>query len=200
MADRERSDELGDALEDLDRALDDLELRVVSGHGPAVRLMPAQGGALNKAVVEGFERAFFAGAPRVVDELCDPRMVHHTPPADVDPTLAGLQRALRAYRQAFPDLRMESLEVTADSDFAASHWVVSGTHEGELFGFAPSGRQVRIRGMNCYRLRDGRITEMWTEFDRLALLQQLGLMPARNPLRASRLRRRGDDRRHELPD
>jgi predicted ester cyclase len=193
MADRESSDELDDALEELDRALGDLELRVVSALGPAAPLTSAQGGALNKAVVEGFERAFFAGAPRVLEELCDPAMVHHTPPADVEPTLAGLQRALRAYRQAFPSLRMESLEVTADGDFAASHWVVSGTHEGELFGFAPSGKQVRIQGMNCYRLRDGRITEMWTEFDRLALLQQLGLMPARNPLRARRLRRELSD-------
>jgi predicted ester cyclase len=200
VADHDRSGELDDALEELDRALDELELRLVSGASPAVRAASAQGGALNKAVVESFERAFFTGSPRALDELCDPGMVHHTPPADVEPTLAGLQRALRAYREAFPGLRMESLEVTADSNFAASHWVVSGTHHGELFGFAPSGKQVRIQGMNCYRLRDGRITEMWTEFDRLALLQQLGLMPARNPLRASRLRPPSGDRRREARD
>jgi predicted ester cyclase len=186
MADREGSDELHDALEDLDRALGDLELRLSSGSVPTVRLTTASDATLNKAVVERLERAFFAGTPSDVDALCDPEMVHHTPPADVEPTVAGLKRALEAYRRAFPGLRVERLEVTADGHFAASHWVVSGTHRGELFGFSPSGRQVRVQGMNCYRLRDGRITEMWTQFDRLALLQQLGLMPARDPLRLRR--------------
>jgi hypothetical protein len=35
-----------------------------------------------------------------------------------------------------------------------------------------------VEGMNFYRLRRGRITDVWTQFDGVGMLQQLGVMPA----------------------
>jgi predicted ester cyclase len=32
--------------------------------------------------------------------------------------------------------------------------------------------------MNFYRLANGRITDVWTQFDGVSMLQQLGVMPA----------------------
>ena len=31
---------------------------------------------------------------------------------------------------------------------------------------------------NFYRLKDGRVTDIWTQFDGVALMQQLGAIPA----------------------
>ena len=44
--------------------------------------------------------------------------------------------------------------------------------------YAATGRQVSVEGMNFYRLADGRITEAWTQFDGLGLMQQLGAIPS----------------------
>jgi len=32
--------------------------------------------------------------------------------------------------------------------------------------------------MNFYRLREGRVTDIWTQFDGIGMMQQLGAMPS----------------------
>ncbi len=46
------------------------------------------------------------------------------------------------------------------------------------FGLPATGNRVSFSGINLYRIEDGLITEIWEGYDRLPLLQQLGLMPA----------------------
>jgi predicted ester cyclase len=37
---------------------------------------------------------------------------------------------------------------------------------------------VRIGGISIFRLTEGKIAEHWEQLDRLALMQQLGVIPA----------------------
>jgi predicted ester cyclase len=41
-------------------------------------------------------------------------------------------------------------------------------------GIKPTGREITLRGINVFRVRDGVITERWGRLDDLGLLQQLG--------------------------
>ena len=45
-------------------------------------------------------------------------------------------------------------------------------------GIPATGQPIRVEGMNFYCLRDGRVTDLWTQFDGVALMQQLGAIPA----------------------
>ena len=45
-------------------------------------------------------------------------------------------------------------------------------------GIPASGQKIKVEGMNFYRLKDGRVTDIWTQFDGTALMQQLGAIPA----------------------
>jgi predicted ester cyclase len=40
-------------------------------------------------------------------------------------------------------------------------------------GISAVGQPTRVEGMNFYRLDDGRVTDIWVQFDTLALMQQL---------------------------
>ena len=42
---------------------------------------------------------------------------------------------------------------------------------------APTGRDVRYTGMDLNCIADGKIVESWVNYDALALLQQIGLVP-----------------------
>ena len=44
-------------------------------------------------------------------------------------------------------------------------------------GETPTGRDVVLRGVNIFRIVDGKIVERWGRLDHLGLLQQLGLIP-----------------------
>lgn len=132
----------------------------------------------NKTIVERFERAFAANDAATIDELCDPRLVDHNPVPGAPPTLDGFKTTIAGYTTAFPDLRIEDLHVIAEGDIVATRWTAVGTQEGDMPGIPATGRQIRVEGMNFYTLRNGRITDVWTQYDAMGMMQQLGVMPA----------------------
>jgi predicted ester cyclase len=45
-------------------------------------------------------------------------------------------------------------------------------------GIPATGRRITVEGMNFYRLEGDRVTDVWTQFDGVGLMQQLGATPA----------------------
>ena len=77
---------------------------------------------------------------------------------------------------AFPDFRLERLALVIDGDRHADRWVMTGTHEGPLFGIPPTGRTIRIEGATFTRLGpDGLVVEDVHHTDFAALMAQLGV-------------------------
>ena len=63
----------------------------------------------------------------------------------------------------------------AEGDLVAARYSWRGTHKGEAFlGIPPSGKAILVRGMDFFRLRDGKIVEHWDNVDELGMLTQLG--------------------------
>ena len=81
-------------------------------------------------------------------------------------------------RTAFPDFKLQLKEGVADRDHIAFHWTVSGTQKGEFQGVPASGKRIEFSGMTLDRLRDGKVVSEHVYFDRLAMLEQLGVAPA----------------------
>lgn len=84
--------------------------------------------------------------------------------------------ASEGWRKMAPDMTMSVLRIVADCDLVAAHFEGVGTNTGAGNGFPATGRPIRVRGMTFFRLEGGQIIEEWTEFDRYALLEQLGLL------------------------
>jgi steroid delta-isomerase-like uncharacterized protein len=77
---------------------------------------------------------------------------------------------------AFPDFRLERVELVIDGERHADRWIMSGTHRGELFGIAPTGRKVRIEGATFTRMgRDGLVAQDVHFSNTASLLAQLGV-------------------------
>lgn len=79
------------------------------------------------------------------------------------------------YRNAIPDLHLEIEDIIVGDrgEKATFSWSGSGTHEGELMGVAPTGKQVNSSGHTFLRLENGKIAEEWVQWDNLGLLQQI---------------------------
>jgi steroid delta-isomerase-like uncharacterized protein len=128
----------------------------------------------NIEIITRFEYAFRAADHTTIDELCDPGLVDHNPAPGEELTLAGFKQKVAAFKASFPDLKEDLQDIIASGDTVATRWVVTGTHQQELMGIPASGGAIRVEGMNFYRLKDGRVTDIWTQFDGVALMQQLG--------------------------
>jgi steroid delta-isomerase-like uncharacterized protein len=132
----------------------------------------------NIQTITRFEREFRQGEHATIDELCDPDLVDHTPAPDQEPTLAGFKEKVAGFKAVFPDLEEDLQDIIASGDTVATRWVVTGSQQQEFMGIPASGQKVRVEGMNFYRLKDGRVTDIWTQFDGVGMMQQLGAIPA----------------------
>ena len=131
----------------------------------------------NKTIARRFyEEVFNHRNLALVDELCTANHVFHNPPM----TLHGreeFKQLLSLYISAFPDARFTVEDQIAEGDRVASRYTFRGTHQGDLMGIAPTGKQVTVTGMIINRIVNGQSEEGWLNFDALGMLQQLGAIP-----------------------
>jgi steroid delta-isomerase-like uncharacterized protein len=86
---------------------------------------------------------------------------------------AGAQR-IGGFVTALPDLAWTFDEVIAEGDRVAARWTTRGTHDGDLLGFAATGKPVEFTGISFFTVRCGKIVEFQTEMDAAGLLEQVG--------------------------
>jgi steroid delta-isomerase-like uncharacterized protein len=134
--------------------------------------------APNTGIITRFEQAFRAADQAAIDELADPGLADHNPAPGHEPTLAGFKEKVASFKAMFPDLVEELQDVVASGDTVATRWVVTGSLQQDFMGIPATGQPIRVEGMNFYRLRDGRVTDVWTQFDAVAMMQQLGPVAA----------------------
>src|SRR5712692_2646224 len=61
-------------------------------------------------------------------------------------------------RDAIPD-RVDVIEdIIADGDRVGMLWRLTGTHKGDLFGIAPTGKRIDVHELGILRLANGKIT------------------------------------------
>ena len=130
-------------------------------------------------VITRFEHAFRAADQATIDELCDPGLVDHNPAPDHEPTLAGFKQKVADFKAMFPDLVEDLQDIIASGDTVATRWVVTGSLQLDFMAIPAAGQTIKVEGMNFYRLKDGRVTDVWTQFDGVALMQQLGALGRR---------------------
>jgi steroid delta-isomerase-like uncharacterized protein len=83
---------------------------------------------------------------------------------------------------AFPDGHVTVHGVHVIDEVVVEEGIFTGTHNGVLQGPAgdipPTGRTVSVDYIQVLRIRDGKHVSFNLMYDRLLLLEQLGLMPA----------------------
>ena len=82
-------------------------------------------------------------------------------------------------RQGMPDLECPIEDVIAQGDRVAGRFSLRGTHDGTLLGIPATGKKVDVEVMVIGRFdRAGKWAEDWSCWDRLGLMEQLGVIPA----------------------
>lgn len=130
----------------------------------------------NKAIASRvIDEVLSQGKYEVATELYSPEFVNHAGSRDVG--LAEDQAAARGWRLAFPDLQMTTELLVAEGNLVAVLWRGKGTNTGEGNGLPVTGKGGESRGITIWRIVDGKITEEWSDFGQLDMLQQMGLVP-----------------------
>ena len=84
--------------------------------------------------------------------------------------------------RAFSDAHVEVDDVEIIDDVAVEEGTFTGTHDGVLHSpmgeFQPTGRSVNLDYIQVLRFREGKHVSFNLMFDRLQMVEQLGLIPA----------------------
>ena len=132
----------------------------------------------NKKTVTSFiDRLFSQGDVTAVDDYLSDDFVNDDPPFGASADREGMRLAGAKFRAAFPDWHSEVHLLIGEDHLVAEVFTARGTHRGAMMGEAPSGREVTLRGINVFRVHDGRISERWGRLDDLGFLKHLGLAP-----------------------
>ena len=134
----------------------------------------------NKTIVRDMiDSLFTRGDADAVDEYLGEGFVWHDPSVGgLSADREGVRTAAALIRAAFPDWHSDLHMLVGESDIVVERFTASGSHQGEFLGVAPTGRTVTLRGINIFRITDGRVVEWWSRLDTLGMLSQLGLVDA----------------------
>ncbi len=83
----------------------------------------------------------------------------------------------KGWRMAAPDLQMTDERMSVMGDVVTVDWIARGTHTGRGNGLQPSGKRILVRGSSRFRMVNGKIAEVWNEYNRDDLFRQIGVNP-----------------------
>jgi steroid delta-isomerase-like uncharacterized protein len=132
----------------------------------------------NQAALGKFAEAVNTGNFDLFDQVVAPDCVDHDPAAGQVAGPAGYRMLFSGMRAAFPDMSVALETMVADDDSIAFAYTLTGTHKGTIMGISPSGKKVRIRGLQISKFKGGKMVERWGSSDELTLLKQIGATPS----------------------
>jgi steroid delta-isomerase-like uncharacterized protein len=134
---------------------------------------------INKAVVNQFNEILSSGNFDRMDELFTPDFIRHSQ-ASGDVQIQSLEQYKQYEKMiltAFPDEKNIIHIILAEGDYVAGYNTLIATQKGSFSPFPATGKTGKSDYIWICRLKDGKITEMWVEWDNLAWLTQLGHFP-----------------------
>lgn len=134
--------------------------------------------AENKRIVLDFYRLIVsAGQTELIPAFVSPDYHDHNAGEASPSGPAALIEHLNGIRRTLPDLTLTCHEAIAEGEWVAVRVTATGTHTGSWQGIRPTGKTIRLRGINLDRVVDGRIAEHYGEADTVSMLVQMGVDP-----------------------
>lgn len=133
----------------------------------------------NIATVKAFfDEVYTKGHLVAADKYLAPDLRFHDASApDFHGGLEGWKERESMYRKAFPNKLVQIDDIfSADDNRVIVQWTVQGTQKGELHDIPATHKHIKVTGIVIYRLAHGKIADITQSWDRLGLLEQLGIV------------------------
>lgn len=90
--------------------------------------------------------------------------------------LKEVTNCIQLVLKALPDAQVKVEDIFATEKRAALRITISGTHQGEFLGTAPTENKVELNQINLYRFEEGKIAETWQLMDIAGFMRQIGAL------------------------
>src|SRR5262245_28383294 len=108
-----------------------------------------------------------------IDELLDEHYIQHN---DLGPGREPVKTMMAQLRSGLSQIAVHIHDLICEADRVVARIEIEGRHTGVLFGAPATGRTIRIKAIDIWRVENGKLKEHWDSVDRLGMLQQLELV------------------------
>ena len=134
----------------------------------------------NRQIVQRFmDECWNQGNLNTVMELVADDCRYHDP---VFPSLTSgaenIKNHIQTCRSGFPDLMFTIDDTIAERNEVVIHWTGTGTHKGQFLGMPPTNKKASVTGTSIYRIEGSKIAEVWSNWNLMSLMEQLGIAMA----------------------
>jgi predicted ester cyclase len=113
---------------------------------------------------------------RLIEEVINGGRLELIPELYLPGMVASARSWIAPFRESFPDVSMQIVELVAERERVAGRFRCSGTNLGPWRGRPPTGRRFEdVDEVYFFRVSEGRIAEAWGLEDTRSRLRQLGL-------------------------
>ncbi|SRR5713101_5188463 len=129
---------------------------------------------MNKAVTRRFLEEFKNGQMmQAVDELFTADAKLHLPAEGLPEGREGQKAIGQVVFAAFPDVHVTLEDTIAEGARVAERHTARATHKGTFMGVPATGKKIYWTENHIYRLVNGRIAELWSEWSYQKLMDQI---------------------------
>lgn len=132
----------------------------------------------NKAIIVQLNDAQNAKDLESMASLMAPDLVRHcqATPDTVD-SREDYLALIESWQNIIPDAHQVINQIIAEDDMVAVHATLTGTQTGPMGPIPPTNKQFVSNALAMFRIENGLVQEIWVEWDNVAILSQLGVMP-----------------------
>jgi steroid delta-isomerase-like uncharacterized protein len=135
--------------------------------------------ALEEQNMEAARKVHLAWATRDFDLIrasCKPDTVMYSPSkTKFTDELEKMIEFDQEFCAAFPNYEISIEDIIAKGDKVAIRAIVRGVHKGEFMGIPATGNEIEYGQILICRFENGKIAELWEDYDAMGLMQQLGM-------------------------
>ncbi|HVP93223.1 MAG TPA: ester cyclase [Acidobacteriota bacterium] len=124
----------------------------------------------NKTIVRRFIEAYNNRRLDRIDNFIAEDYIDHNNNVNRE----GLKQLIAIGINAFLDWYETIEDIIAEGDKV---WVLlsyTGTHKGEFMGLPPTGKAIKTKSVDIYRVVNGKLAEYWNVTDNLGILRKTG--------------------------
>jgi steroid delta-isomerase-like uncharacterized protein len=119
------------------------------------------------------QEGFVGGKVDVVDEIVAEDCIDHDPMPGQGQGREGQRYTCQMVASGLSDRSTLQDDFLAAGDLVVENWIFQGTHTGAFLGVPASGKQLQVRGIEIWRLADGKVVERWGVVDAAGVMEQL---------------------------
>ena len=133
----------------------------------------------NKAIVRRIYKEYLDELdPAAADELLADDVVLHAVRAFGEGYgRETVKEGFSAFLSSFAERHTDVEDLIAEGDRIVARHTHHLKHVSEVYGIAPTGKQLSVWGIDIFRFENGKIAEWWIIDDNLGVMEQLGAIP-----------------------